>query len=319
MTRRSARTVFVVIVALVLGTLTWGRSPVSLRPSQDFTAEPVEIPAPPEGQESDLQVTGIWDISGSGAGFGGLSALIAMPGDQLRSFSDRGWQITFQLGPDGPGEMTAAQVIPQADLASRLFDIESATTSADGESYWLGYEALHAIHRFTPDDSPDGLRDFRGELRVPLNEGIEAMVRLTDGRFVIFPERGPLGYLMADDPVSGAELEEVPVTWPVAGFKPTDAAQLPDGRVMVLMRRFSMDPLPKFESLIAIGDAPRSGEDWEPEVFANLDDLVPPENYEGLAIRELAGGDAEIYLISDDNFSAFQRTLLVRMVLSTSE
>ena len=300
------------IVAAAMLALSWWRSPVSHRPSTAFTVSAVAIPVLEAA--SPVTVTDIWDIDGSGAGFGGFSALIAMPGGELRSFSDRGWRFTFAMAEQGPQDFATAQVIPVDGYSSRLFDIESATPSPDGEAYWLSYEATHAVHRFGADDSPQEVRDLSGDMDWPDNSGIEAMVRLADGCFLVFPEVGPLGHVFAGDPTEGAAIRPFRVDWPEEGYSPTDAAQLPDGRVLVLLRRFSMTPLPTFESLIVIGEVPQPGQVWEPEIFAQLDRLLPPENYEGLAVRPLADGSSELWLISDDNFSAFQRTLLARMV-----
>ncbi len=306
------RTLLAALVATSLLALSWWRSPVSYRPSADFSVTPVAIPEPEAS--SLLRVTGIWDIDGSGAGFGGFSALLAMPGDQLRSFSDRGWRFTFAMSSKGPTDFVTGQVVPAKGYSSRLFDIESATPAPGGDAYWLSYEATHAVHRFAADNTPELVRDLSEDMDWPANSGIEAMVRLANGRFVVFPEAGTVGLVFAGDPTDGAGIEPFQVDWPEADFRPTDAAQLPDGRVLVLLRRFSMTPLPTFESLLVSGDIPQPEVVWQPEVFARLGQLLPPENYEGLAIRPRTDGSSELWLISDDNFSAFQRTLLVRMI-----
>jgi hypothetical protein len=94
-----------------------------------------------------------------------------------------------------------------------------------------------------------------------------------------------------------------------------DAAQLPDGRVLVLTRKIVLG-WPAFESLLLVGDPRtiRAGETWEPSLFAQLDSLLPRENYEALAVQREGGGVA-LWLMSDDNFSSFQRTLLARLRL----
>ncbi|WP_271079010.1 esterase-like activity of phytase family protein [Aurantiacibacter sp. MUD61] len=310
--RRRKRLVLLIVIGVLLLALSWWRSPVSLRPSDKFTVTAVDIAE--SSEDAPLTATHVWEIEGSGAGFGGFSALIAMPSGQLRAFSDRNWRFTFTMGENGPKGMHTAQVIPGDGFGLALFDIEAATPAPDGSAYWLSYEATHAIHRFCGNDSAEQVRLLGDELNLPANAGLEAMVRLADGQFVAFGEGRNRGYIFAGDPVDGAEMAAFPVEWPVADYRPTDASQLPDGRVLVLMRRFSPLPLPTFESLLVVGEAPVPDAIWRPQLLASLEGIVPRENYEGLAVRPLPGDAAELWLISDDNFSAFQRTLLARLV-----
>ncbi|MBH5321469.1 esterase-like activity of phytase family protein [Aurantiacibacter sediminis] len=310
--RRRKRLVLLIVIGVLLLVLSWWRSPVSLRPSDHFNVTQLAVPkASGQGQ---VTATHVWEVNGSGAGFGGFSALIAMPNDQLRAFSDRNWRLTFTMEENGPAGMNTAQVIPADGFGLSLFDIEAATSAPDGSAYWLSYEATHAIHRYGADDSAEAVRLLEEELSLPLNAGLEALVRLADGQFLAFAEGQNDGYVFTGDPADGAELASFPVEWPVADYRPTDASQLPDGRVLVLMRRFSPLPLPTFESLLVVGESPVPDAIWRPQLLASLEGIVPRENYEGLAVRPLPGGAAELWLISDDNFSAFQRTLLARLV-----
>jgi hypothetical protein len=57
----------------------------------------------------------------------------------------------------------------------------------------------------------------------------------------------------------------------------------------------------------------RAGEAWRGEVVAELDDPLPTDNYEGLAVTQSGNGGVVIWLISDDNSATFQRTLLLKL------
>ena len=288
----------------------WWRTPVSLRPSNDLAIAPVEFPE--QAEDAPVRATGVWELTGTGAGFGGFSALL-LRGNRIAAFSDRGWRLSFSL-PDRDPDFETAQVLPERRWRQVLFDIEGATLAADGRTYWVSYEGRPTIQRFDSRHAADGARRLKG-MHWAANGGLEAMTRLSDGAFLILTESAREAYLFAGDPVEGARLTAVPVRWPVAEFVPTDAAQLPDGRVLVLMRRFTMGLPNEWRSLLAVADAPQAGEPWEPQVLADLEGILPPENYEGLAVRSTAGGSTEIWLISDNNFSAFQRALLARLVL----
>ena len=51
----------------------------------------------------------------------------------------------------------------------------------------------------------------------------------------------------------------------------------------------------------------------EAMIALDLATVVPRENYEGLALRERADGAVDVWLISDDNMSVMQRTLLAKL------
>lgn len=199
-----------------------------------------------------------------------------------------------------------------------LRDIESATRDPDTGHYWLGFEALHAILRYTKADKPRGLRLLEDEVDWPENSGAEAMLRLADGRFMLIPEGGAQGLLYPSDPVEGAKAEPFRFRSPVESFAATDLAQLPDGRVLIVMRN-AIVGVPPFEALLALGPAPRAGETWAPEVVLDLDGPIPRENYEGLAVHALDDGRVAVWLIADDNMSLMQRTLLVKLLYDPVE
>src|SRR5690606_17276216 len=79
-----------------------------------------------------------------------------------------------------------------------------------------------------------------GMQALPSNGGVEALAELPDGRVLAISEEGrtqsgeALAWLISDD---GAETLSLPVS---EDFKPTDAADLPNGDVLVLERRFSL-------------------------------------------------------------------------------
>ena len=94
----------------------------------------------------------------------------------------------------------------------------------------------------------------------------------------------------------------------------TDLAQLPDGRVLLLMRKVAVG-FPPFDTLIAIGEPPASGAGapWSPAIAVRLEGHVPRENYEGMTVRAAPDGRIAVWIIADDNFSVIQRSLLVKL------
>jgi hypothetical protein len=104
-------------------------------------------------------------------------------------------------------------------------------------------------------------------------------------------------------------------------FSPTDAAQLPDGRILVLMRR-AVWPMPaRFAGRIALFDPAdiAAGRTVRAQTVAMLSSLLPVDNFEGIAIEPRGDGKVTVWLISDDNGAAAQRTLLWKLVLDPTD
>jgi len=262
------------------------------------------------------QVAGVWQYSADHRYFGGFSGLLTIDDDRLVAYSDRGSRFAFpQPGEDAssPQGLSVALQPEPADLADELWDIESATRDPASGRYWLGYENFHAIVRFTAAHEPDGVRVIEGTIDWPANQGAEAMLRLADGRFMVLPEGGEEGLLYPSDPVTGARAARFVFRRPAESYAATDLAQLPDGRLLLLMRN-TVFAMPPFDSLLAIGPSPRAGETWAPRVALRLDAAIPSDNYEGLATREMEDGRVAVWVISDDNLSVMQRTLLARLI-----
>lgn len=303
------------MAALLLAVLalaaSWWRTPVSQGDLADLQLLPLQFEPAAQG---GFRLTGLWQLQSGDARFGGYSALLADDDGRLLAFSDRGRRLVFGKPGLAPTAGAQADQRPDRGVGQDLFDIESATRDPVSGTYWLGYEGTHAVHRYTPAHLADGHVLLRENW--PQNGGAESLVRLADGRFALLPEDAARLYLFDGDPVAGAAMTSMAITWPEAGYFPTDAAQLPDGRLLVLMRRLVPGLPPTFDSLLVWGELPAAGEDWRPQVALHAEGLLPRENYEGLALRLLADGRTELWLIADDNFSAFQRTLLARLVLA---
>src|SRR3546814_9947122 len=97
----------------------------------------------------------------------------------------------------------------------------------------------------------------------------------------------------------------------------TDAALLPDGRILFLNRRFTL--LEGVSAKLTVGRLPKAGEGniISGEELAAFIRPVTVDNMEALSVtRE----DARtlVWIASDDNFSALQRSLLLKFALNAS-
>ena len=116
------------------------------------------------------------------------------------------------------------------------------------------------------------------------------------------------------DPVDPAALATILGYRPPEGFDPTDAAQLPDGRILILNRRFALDSL--FTGVLVLLDpsAMRKGDVLTGRVIARFEPPVISDNYEGLSVA-MENGRPIIWIVSDDNYERWQRTLLLKFAL----
>jgi hypothetical protein len=146
-----------------------------------------------------------------------------------------------------------------------------------------------------------------------------AMARLADGRTLIFSEdahsdpRGREALLYTGDPAA-------PGPAPLRFFYDaegkglvSDAAPLPDGRVLLVHRRLGLSPI--FTTTLAIVDPADIAKDAVVRSVA-IGQVPAPlaDNYEGAAVMR-RDGRTFVWLVADNNFNAWQRSLLVEFEL----
>ncbi|TIX49093.1 esterase-like activity of phytase family protein [Alteraurantiacibacter aquimixticola] len=311
--RARSRLLAIGLLALALAPGTLLRSDVPETAELGMTVRPLaatDLPLTNGG----FTRTGLWELDSENLNFGGYSALLALGPDLLRAFSDRGSMLTFPApGTSSDFGTRFANIRDRGEFAGKFPDIESVTRDPATGTYWLGFEVSHSLLRYDAESRLEGgvqPPEWRGW---SVNSGAEAMVRLADGRFIVLPEQGRVALLYPGDPVEGAEALAFGFTAP-EGYSPTDMGALPDGRVLVLLRKVEMT-YPPFSVRLALADPAKIDPEqaWHLEVVADLDALLPRENYEGMAIVPGEGESVTIWLIADDNRSAFQRSLLARL------
>lgn len=323
------RRTIALIALLALMPLTWGRTtpPVKVKRLElSFETLPLPMPERMTAQLGAFHLEQAWQVHSRTHRFGSYSALLMRPDGEMLALSDSGNFLRFRA-PGEPQARSRLGKLPLSDNDTKEDrDVESATEDGSG-TIWLGLEGRNAIFRMTPTFhverrvQPESMRDWG------VNTGPEAMVRLADGRFVLLRE-GFAGWsdhlhpavTFAGDPTENPDGQRFVFDAP-AGFSPTDMAQMPDGRVLILMRRLIWPMPQRFAGRIVIGDprAIRPGQPWHVTEVARLSSDLPIDNFEGLAIVPRPDGQLTVWLISDDNYSPLQRTLLWKMRVNPSE
>jgi hypothetical protein len=275
------------------------------------------------GVSGDLALTGVWELGSAHNWFGGFSALVAGEGQTLIAGTDRGFLFNLDLTGDAPraAERSYRFVGVRKGPRAEVLDLESLARDPASGTLWAGFEKYNLVMRF----APDGTRTWRPAAAMAQwgqNSGPETMDRLTDGRFMAIAEGAEDGsetvhdaLLYPGDPLGPGKPLAFRFVAP-AGYDPVDATQVPGGRVLILLRRVEYALPPRFDTAIAIADpaAIRSGKPWRARIIQRMTGGIFADNFEGIAFvaspEDSASGS--IWVISDDNFSVFQRNLLVR-------
>lgn len=255
--------------------------------------------------------------------FGGLSGLAVSPdAATFTAISDEGTFVTGRLIHDKTGNLAAVDGLVQRNLGGvepgnkQSADSEALVRTADG-GWLVSFERDHRILAYPPDLAGrprllSGPRDMR---TLPANEGVEALTILHDGRIVAIAEAQE-----NDDGIHRAWIGREG-DWKSFGYRsdplyqPSDAAVLPDGDLLVLERHFSLLLGLKVRLVLV------PAESLVPDTIVegmSIGDVAPPiggDNFEGLAVRRTETGAIHSYIISDDNFSSLQKTLLVQYEL----
>ena len=322
---RSGRAILAALVALALAPGTWVRSEIP--PKNDIA--PIAVNALSVAQQAvgPFRIEGVWELVSDNDYFGGYSALTFLNEEMLLAGSDTGYRLAFRAPVPGEDSTIPAEAIGTLGgstmLDKRDVDLEALTRDPRTGTIWSAFERSNSIQRYDAQMRPTGRVAPSAMAGWEANSGPETMARLPDGRFLVIRE-GANGWLsnthdallFGGDPVEGVE----PVRFTFAspyGYRPVDAAMLDERRVLILLRNFDPALPPDFTSAIAVGDVSEiaEGSEWNVRLIAKIDPPLPSDNLEGIAVSANASGSRDVWLISDDNFSSFQRTLLYKLSL----
>ena len=279
-----------------------------------------------------LEFLGGLDLRSGARAFGGLSGLSVTAGGRLSAVSDRGHWFAASIVHDEAGrlvDLVEAEMAPLRDEQGRPLqgdrrDAEALERLADG-GWLVSFERHHRVWRYPAGadglDGPAALFPTPEALaQAPTNGGLEALAPLPDGRILMLSQgRGRTEGTRAGWLV-GKGIEALDYR-PQPGFKPTDAAVLPDGDVLVLSRSFSLLGGVKARVERIPASAIAAGAVLQGEPVARFAHPLTVDNFEGLAVvGGPGGGDGGtlVYILSDDNFNFFQRTLLLLFRLDES-
>ena len=266
-------------------------------------------------------------------GFGGLSGIrVDAKGERFLALSDQGTWFTGSIRYSGRAMvgLDDVEAAPMLNAEGRpitekrlWYDTESL--ARDGNLVYVGLERVNQIMRF--DFSKGGTR-ARGEVlptppavrKLPYNKGLEALVFVPKGQ--------PLAGTLIAFSERGLDANENLIAFLIGGPSPgqfsvrrtekfdiSDAVLLPSGELLILERKFSwftgIDI--RIRSIPLKSIAPGALVDGP--VLFNADLGHEVDNMEGIDAHVTAEGETVLTMISDDNFSLLQRTLLLQFTL----
>lgn len=305
----------------------------------DVTPVPLDASDPSRSAVGRLHyLGGLW-LRSADPRFGGLSDLRVSPdGARLFAVSDCGQGFTASLSYDADGRLagvTDPRLVALAGVDGRPLalgetDAESLV-SGDGELE-VGFEGRGKVLAYRAD--PPFVGPAR---RVPMpagvaacgsNAGLEAMTNAGDGRRLLVCE-GRKGasttvpaWIGRDEAwTERAYSLRFDGGWAGEPFRPSGAALLPDGDLLLVERRFP----PIGARLVRLPQASLDGTGaLSPREIARFEAPITLDNFEGVEARRDASGRTLVYLLSDDNNCAkargakgpgLQRTLLLMFSL----
>lgn len=287
--------------------------------TQAASARPLVYPA---GTAGPMRFVRGWHLVSPHSRFGGFSALAHTGPGQFLLVGDNGYATRLSLDSRGVVSSVRIRALPTIDgrpARKSMADTEAMFVDAKSGKVWVALEIVDQIWRLDADLSRIESRRKLPGPRWPKNRGPEAMARLADGRTVVFSEdadddpRGREALIYTGDPAA-------PGPAPIRFFYDSagrglvsDAAALPDGRILLVHRRLGFDPA--FTTTIAIVDP--ADIERDAVVRSRTIGRVPrplAENYEGAAIS-VEGGRTWLWLVADNNFNAWQRSLLLQFEL----
>ena len=266
--------------------------------------------------------------------FGGCSDLaVNDDGSEILSISDEAHWLRAHLTYDANGDLAganSAEIAPMLDMQGRPMqgkegDAEGLTLERPGDLYGtvaVSFERDVRVWRYDlsygfearPTNVPighwvDALHD---------NQQLEAITLFKPDTLLAFAETK----VNEGDDILGA-MEAYPGTGATAAtrmvsvvphdpFAITSVANAPDGGIYILERRFSLlGGLGMEIRHIAPGEI-HEGARLSGKVLADLSfQDANIDNMEGITVRRGPHGETFLYIISDDNYSPLQRTLLL--------
>lgn len=306
------------LAACVTGRTTLPAAPVAAGPAVTIKTALVVLDPSDPGRKAigDFVYAGGIAITGVDTSrLHGLSDLVIEPDGDVLSVTDDGADLfTGRLVLDEAGRLiglTAGALRPLTGLDGKPLqgkswgDAEGVTRLGNGEML-VSFEREHRIWRYAPSSNRAPKPVAMPALAMAENDGMEGLAAaptvIADGYWVGV-EPGTIWFCRLN--VSCEEKAGLPK--PPPGYRLSSLTTGPKGELVIL--HHSYIPAIGSRIIVSVVRDPLGAR----SVVGSLA-MAPPmsvDNYEGVTVVPNGSGGWRLYLLSDDNFSATQRTLLM--------
>jgi len=267
--------------------------------------------------------------------FGAFSSIRFRDQQSFVGVFDTGYWIEGRILRDAGGRLAgleAVRLAPLLDASGResasKFHVDAESLALDGDRAYVGFEQRHRVLSYGPLSDlgkalPSAPIAFPFDLDIlHSNGGFESLVIAPQGSEIAgalvaiseksFDDNGNIYAAIVGGPLAG----EFRVR-PRDNFEITDAAYLPDGDLLLLERRFSIATgvgmrLRRIEGASIRPDAVVDG-----EILFEANYRSQIDNMEGLEVLPEPDGSVRLIVVSDDNHSILQRTLMLEFRLTS--
>lgn len=255
-----------------------------------------------------------WALTASSEDFGGFSGLVWADGE-LTAISDAGdWlQAPFDARAAAAPTRGEMRGFIDGDIVLKKIQLDAESLIRFAGGYLVSFEQRHRLDWVpAPGAEPaavPGLAPFN-LAGLSNNGGLEAIAELAPGSIIAFAERGrdPQGRLKVWYSAYGAEASMLFA--PPKSYAPTDAARLPNGDLLLLLRYYSnIDGVSVKLLHIAATDI-QPGAVLRGTEILHLSPEMTVDNMEALDVVAIDDNTVRLIMMSDDNFNPLQRTLL---------
>lgn len=318
------------------------RIAASERPERlEITARPITAfqPSRPDRVRfGALDFRGGLVLSSPHRDFGGVSGFrLEASGERFLAVSDRGMWLKGRLRYSGkvPTAIEEAEIAPLLGDDGRPVTVrrnghDAEALAIDGDIAHVAFERIHRILRYAT--GRDGLA-ARGTAirtppefsRLPWNQGIEALAVVPRDRRPALPHAGRMiaisersldkagnirGFILGGGQPAQFAVQRTD------DFDITDADILPGGGLIILERHFSRTRGVAMRlRVLDLGDLGTRKPVTGRELFT-ADFGYEIDNMEAISVHRDSEGATVITLVSDDNFSFLQRTILLQFTLA---
>ena len=317
-----------------------GASPPSPQQTASVASTPIPLYSnrPDERRAGKLVYRGGLVLTSPDKRFGGWSDIaVNDDGSEILAISDEAHWLRAHLTYDGKGDLAG---MADARIADMLDMDGKPMRGKDGDAEGLTLERPHDLNGAAVVSFERNVRVWRYDLaqgfaarpmNVPIgpwvnalheNQQLEAITLVRPDTLLAFAEtKANEGddILAAFEGYPGGPRRlntRMASIVPHDPFAVTSAAAMPDGSLLVLERRFSPLGGVGMELRHVPAGEVRAGARMDGEVIANLSfQDTNIDNMEGLAVRQGPRGETILYILSDDNYSPLERTLLLMFEL----